>query len=106
MAKRKIKLAPTTIDEVIDREQWTLGKQMAAAVACLNAPFCDGGPGERKEWCEAISAVVARDCGGIMALQDAISVLEDAIRLHPNYTNPDNSMKNHPLRKLLLKEAK
>lgn len=65
----------------IEREQWIVAKQMATAVACLNAPFCDSGPAENPEWRRGVAEMIAKECGGRMALDDAIEMLAKAREL-------------------------
>jgi hypothetical protein len=70
------------------REQWIIAKQMTAAVACLNAPFCDGPNGEKAiaddSWIETVAGLIAKDCGGYMSLEDAIDVLSRALTIREN----------------------
>lgn len=65
-----------------DREQWILASQMASAVQCLNAPFCEGGPAEGPNpgWIHTVAEEIAARTG-YMALEDAICVLQEALAI-------------------------
>ena len=62
---------------LITREQWIIARQMATAVACLNAPYCDEGLREHS-WEENVAREIALNCGGKFALEDAIGVFTKA----------------------------
>ena len=59
--------------------QWVLARQMATAVMCLNAPFCDGGQAEDPAWVAVVASRIA-DQTTKMSLEDAIGVLQAALK--------------------------
>jgi hypothetical protein len=69
----------------ITREQWMLAQVLAGAVMACNAPFCaDDGEEEAinsdRDYIDNVAAELAERTS-IMALEDAISVLEKALEL-------------------------
>lgn len=63
------------------REQWIIGMALAGAINACNAPFCEENDAEHTPgYIDNIAKVITQQCGP-MAIEDAIQVLEAALKL-------------------------
>lgn len=63
------------------REQWIIGTAMAGAVNACNAPFCEDNPAENTPgYIDEVAGVIASHSSP-MAIEDAIQVLEAALKI-------------------------
>lgn len=69
----------------VSREQWMLARSLAGSINACNAPFCVGeGEGQEEinrdpNYIDNVASELARQCSR-MAIEDAIQVLEAALR--------------------------